>query len=344
MIKKFVFGILSFLSILVVLVCLYSVYLKEIKYKNKSIVVIKGGLGNQLYQYAYGYTLHKNTGKEILFDLSYFDKEARKKKSRKWVRDYISKFNIPYRNFIHLNLLERKLLIYISSVYYSGNLVVDFDEKLLTTSADFFSNGYYQNPLYIKQYENDIKEMFTTLADEYKYQLDEKNQNLIKEMQSHKNSVVINIRLGDFIAIKAHNVCGWQYYHKAMKIFENMEDVHYYIFSDDIEGAREHFKTDKPHTFVDINPMLDCHLNLILSSSAKHNIVSNSTFAIWAGMLNKNPDKIVVRPSEYIMDIKDSERIYPKEWIKIDTSNDEKINLTDLHNDYSKEIQNIYKK
>ena len=343
MIKKVFFGILSFLSILVVLVCLYSVYLKQIKYKNKSIVAIKGGLGNQLYQYAFGYTLHKNTGKEILFDLSYFDREQMKKKPRKWVRDYVSKFDVPYRNFIHQNLLENFLSRYALDEYIKG-VVFIFDEKLLTKTADFVSSSYYQNPLYFKQYEKDIQQMFTTLADEYKSQLDEKNQNLIKEMQSHKNSVVINIRLGDFLTFKGFNVCGWNYYKRAMELFDKMEDVHYYIFSDDIEGVKAHFKTDKPHTFVDINPLLDAHLNLILSSSAKHNIVSNSTFAIWAGMLNKNPDKIVVRPGEYMIGVKDNEQIYPKEWIRIDTSKDEKIDIKDIKTEYSKEIQNIYKK
>ena len=343
MIKKVCFGILSFLSILVVLVCLYSVYLKEIKYKNKSIVAIKGGLGNQLYQYAFGYTLHKNTGKEILFDLSYLDREQMKKKPRKWVIDFVSKFNVPYRNFIHQNPIENWLSRHILDEYISG-VVNDFKEELLKKNTDVFFNSYYQNPLYFKQYEKDIKEMFTTLADEYKSQLDEKNQNLIKEMQSHKNSVVINIRLGDFLSIQAFNVCSWEYYKRAMQIFDKMEDVHYYIFSDDIEGVKAHFKTDKPHTFVDINPLLDAHLNLILSSSAKHNIVSNSTFAIWAGMLNKNPNKIVVRPGEYMIGVKDNEQIYPKEWIRIDTSKDEKIDIKDIKTEYSKEIQNIYKK
>ena len=175
--------------------------------------------------------------------------------------------------------------------------------------------------------------MFTTLSDKYKYELDERNLAMIKEMQSHKNSVVVNIRLGDFLKYKQHNICNFDYYKRAMKVFDKMKDVHYYIFSDDIEGAKKYFKPNKPHTYVDINPLEKPYLNLILSASAKHNIVSNSTFAIWAGMLNKNPNKIVVCPNRFYH--KDSKMpksilnasvsIYPEDWIKINIDNDEAI-------------------
>ena len=119
------------------------------------------------------------------------------------------------------------------------------------------------------------------------------------------------------------------------------------------------FKTNKPHTYVDINPLEKPYLNLILSSSAKHNIVSNSSFAVWAGLLNGNPDKIVVCPSEYLRVVpvavpemnekryatikmweKDSKNNYPDSWIKIDTTKDKPIDINDVDTKFTRDVVN----
>jgi hypothetical protein len=139
-----------------------------------------------------------------------------------------------------------------------------------------------------------------------------------------------------------------------MKVFDKMEDVHYYVFSDDMEGARKYFKTNKPTTYVDINPLEKPYLNLILSASAKHNIASNSSFAVWAGLLNGNPDKIVVVPSEILRKTEDcrfskarvnevNQTYCPKDWVRIDTTQDKALDVNEIDtkfpNDVIKELK-----
>ncbi len=317
----------------------YTAYLNN-KYKNTRIIRLWGGLGNQLYQVAFGYALEKKTGMKVLYDTHIIDKEVKlaknNKKNRVWVRWYFDKFDVNAEkwnaNFLEKRFIGKNKSAMVKYEICNGN-DYDYTEKCFDRDIGIYMKQVLENAEYFKGYEKDIQRMFTTLSDKYKDELDERNLAMIKEMQSHKNSVVVNIRLGDFLQYKRHNICNFDYYKKAMKVFDKMKDVHYYIFSDDIEGAKKYFKPDKPHTYVDINPLEKPYLNLILSSSAKHNIVSNSTFAIWAGMLNKNPNKIVVCPNRFYKDdgkisqniLQASFSIYPNDWTKINIDNDEAI-------------------
>ena len=69
----------------------------------------------------------------------------------------------------------------------------------------------------------------------------------------------------------------------------------YYIFSDDVEYAREHFTGENMH-IVDWNYGDDSMYDMQLMSCCKHNICANSTFSMWGARLNQNTDKIMIRP------------------------------------------------
>lgn len=131
----------------------------------------------------------------------------------------------------------------------------------------------------------------------------------------------MHIRRGDYVAnpkIAAyHGVCGMNYYQKAVQIIkEKITNPTFFIFSDDINWAKENFKGDE-YYFVSNKEIKETE-DLILMSLCKHNIIANSSFSWWGAWLNKNHEKTVIAPRHWLNIKKDiAGKVLPDSWIKI---------------------------
>jgi hypothetical protein len=142
-------------------------------------------------------------------------------------------------------------------------------------------------------------------------------KNIILEVRNC-NSVCLNVRRGDLLNYKDANVLPIEYYKKAVKIMDKrVSNPTYYITSDEIEWCKSNFDWLKNKRFLDH----DGYENLEIGKNCKHNILANSTFSWWAGMLNSNPHKIVICPKKFYiraMDKNDIQTPFPIGWVSID--------------------------
>ncbi|PWG05429.1 alpha-1,2-fucosyltransferase [Polaribacter aquimarinus] len=265
------------------------------------VVRILGGLGNQMFQYAYARSLSLK-GYDVKLDISKF-------KTYKLHGGYqLNKFNIKLKKADPLAVLYGKI-----------GLKSNIKEKSLLFNGDFKSlkgNEYVKGYFQTEKYFNKIRE---TLLNDFviNQKLSINTQKMEQQILSTKNSCSLHIRRGDYIsdekANKIHGTCNLDYYHKAIEIInKKYTNTTFYIFSDDISWTKKNLKTEKI-VFVDVKSIP--HEDMYLMSLCNHNITANSSFSWWGAWLNTNKNKIVIAPRNWFIE-KENE-VACENWIKL---------------------------
>ena len=290
------------------------------------IIKISGGLGNQLFQYAFGRYLSVKFNTEMKFDVqTNYNSLSFTKRSvglnnfnihlEQASKDEINKFK--YFENIFLARVERKLvkkMPFLNKRYLVQNL-----NKTEYGKADFRNNcyydGYWQSEDYFEPIINKLKKEFKS---SFIPVLDDINNSHLNEIKNSK-SVSIHIRRGDYISIKSNEAifctCSINYYEKAIKyINDKINNPLFFVFSDDIEWVKNNFKGEQFRIIA--NNSHSPELDLFLMSNCKHNIIANSSFSWWGAWLNQNRNKIVISPSFWLKN-SHCDSITPKDWIKI---------------------------
>lgn len=295
------------------------------------IIKLFGGLGNQMFQYAFGRKLALKNNAPLFLDIfSGFQGDFYKRayslnifniQANILDRQTIEKINRLQQptgrkdrlfNALNKHLLGFKPLI-VGEKHYQ------YDAQVLDTSTKFtYMSGYWQSEKYFEDVEKNIRQDFT-----FKTPISALLLPLVKEIQK-KNAVCLHLRRLHGLAegkvnsegVTFHGASGLTYYEKAVEILAAKEtNLHFYIFSDSPSWAKENIKLPFPMTFMEGNKDYE---DLQLMSLCKHHIIANSSFSWWSAWLNANPNKIVCAPDEWFADKSvNTKDIYPSSWFRI---------------------------
>ncbi|MDR1627234.1 MAG: alpha-1,2-fucosyltransferase [Oscillospiraceae bacterium] len=294
--------------------------------ENYKVVKMTGGLGNQMFQYAFGLALAEESNCEVYYDLSFYEDEEQ--------------LNRPTVEEMAKN---EKLCDIISArreyclKYFNVNCKVADSERIKNCTSQIDENFVREKG--ISNFNNGqheyIYDCFETidLFDYEKYRdvftrkftltvpMDQKNKDMLNKIKT-VNSVAIHIRRTDHGDILGYS--NMKYYDRAVKhIVAKVENPHFFIFSDDMDWVKENFGLNipdilnNPYTFVDINDDATNYYDFEQIRNCKHQILANSTFSWWATWLNPNEDKIVTAPTPWLKNGDTRDKMMPKDWIRI---------------------------
>ncbi len=256
------------------------------------IVRVFGGLGNQLFQYAFGQFMSKKLNRKVLYDFSYFEMDNHRQPSilsydleiNKVSFEQVKKYH-PFKSF-RLNSFFNK--IFNPKTFCENEMHIDSNQPVL-----YFHN-YWQDKKYTENTKNIIRSGLILNNNSKKF-VD------LKLKISNTISVSIHIRRDDYLLKKNQKKFTQLksiYFFKSIDFIKKhlKEELNFFIFSDDLIWAKSHFFSLKNCQFISGNKDFE---DLFLMSLCKHNIISNSTFSWWAAVLNKNPNKITIAPTDW---------------------------------------------
>lgn len=281
------------------------------------IIKLKGGLGNQLFQYAFGRLLSMKRNEEVKLDSSSLS--GPKDTPRAYALDV---FNIDLKIATNIEVEKNKYpygllskIFRIINQKVSKRYNIRYDEYLLKSRSKYFE-GYFQSYKYLEPIRDILLKEITL-----KESIEDKYKEILENIEK-SNSVSVHIRRGDYVndekTKQAHNVCGLEYYKKAIKIInEKIENPVFFVFSDDIVWVKQNLKIDNKTYYVS-NGIIKDFEELIFMSKCKNNIIANSSFSFCGAWLNQNENKIVIAPKKWHNKLDyEYKDLLPGSWIKI---------------------------
>jgi hypothetical protein len=271
--------------------------------------ILRGGLGNQMFEYAAGLNLALKNKVGFVLDTTYLN-------------DRFPRREFTYRAY-DLDVFDIKpdftlfskvsAAIPIPGVWLGADFALS---AMVRACGGTVLWGFYQGEKYFAGEKEAVRAAFRfrqPLAGEAA---------LIAETIKWGDSVSLHVRRADYVTFKNNEKLFGKtdvsYYERAAAyVAERVGGAHFFVFSDDIAWCREHIKLPFSTTYMDDasrGPKAAFHLELM--SLCKHNIIANSSFSWWGAWLNNNPGKIVVAPKRWSLSGA-SDDIVPSGWIRI---------------------------
>lgn len=253
-----------------------------------------GGLGNMMFQIAFGESIAKKYGCDVVYtNLKENFQYIKSNYTRSPHADeYLSLFpNIKWdKNHNRIKELTK-------------HKHVPFHYVDITPEDETEYIGYFQSEKYFYS-EEFIRSLFLfshTIERKYEFPLN--------------ITASIHVRRSDYVSLPDHHPpCDMVYYQSAIDVLDREDLNKYIIFSDDIDWCKNNFSGDRfvfshDKDYIDLFNMTYCD----------HNIIANSSLSWWGAYLNPSPYKIVIAPQRWFGNAcKDNPRdIIPGTWLKI---------------------------
>ncbi len=142
-----------------------------------------------------------------------------------------------------------------------------------------------------EKFKEKLRQQFTL-----KRPFEKENLEILKKIKTAKNPVGVHIRRGDYLDLKIPVIKSEFIIEKIKLMTENLDEAHFFIFSDGMNWAKETLKNLENIEFVDINDETHGYLDFALMNECKHRIYSASSFSKWLKYLNPHKNSLEFTP------------------------------------------------
>lgn len=253
------------------------------------ILRLLGGLGNQLFIYAFGRALELEHNLEVYFDTySGFKNDSYNRKFE------LENFNVKIKKasiydslFYPINKRSKLIANYLypSAIYVEEykNFSIDLINNKLKKYKKAFLQGYFQKPEYFERIKEELKKEIIL-----KTELSSTAKNYLQQI-NNSNSVAVHIR-----GKERKDLFSFDFYLQNIKLLaQKLYSPKFFIFSDEIEWCKKNLDDNENVFYVEgtSNQIED----FWLMKNCKHFIITNSTFSWWASFLADNSNKTLFR-------------------------------------------------
>lgn len=223
-----------------------------------------GRLGNQMFQYAFLYSLSKKL--KVDFGVPYKNKS----------QDEFKHFSLP--DGFKITALDSSEIINKNN--YAQEFFNFYPEVFEKIKNNTDVRGFFQSEKYFKDFDLEIKKEF-----EFKDEITEKAE---KEIGKHKEPLIsICIRRGNYLQDKyrkIHPVCKINYFLNCLSKIPNYKKI---IFTDDPSW---HFinKIKNYEVFKQEDSIQNKFVVMKIMSMCDYQIISNSSFCWWSAWLGNS--------------------------------------------------------
>lgn len=285
------------------------------------IIRISGGLGNQMFQYAFGRAISLRNNAILKLDTIFYEKIPRNVTRRYFLLQKFPTITLRYADSDDRNRISKLLNSQtLYKIYRYINTLISLNSKYIlennyhdSISDISYYDGYWQSYHYFKN----IKEKLYADFD-LSHVANDKVVKECKKLISSKFSISMHVRRGDYVSNSAtnayHGVLPKTYYYDAVSyITEHLqiEDVNIFIFSDDIEWCKSNLKFES--AAVHFTDNLNEFQTLYLMSECQSQVIANSSFSWWGAFLARNSNYVIY--SRNWFSTHSTDNFFPVEWI-----------------------------
>ncbi|QDS87746.1 Glycosyl transferase family 11 [Rosistilla ulvae] len=261
-----------------------------------------GGLGNQLFQYAYGAYLAKQAGVEHYIDVSAFEEyqlrdmtldrfAIRALRLPEALRHRVpARYSGASKAYSSWQSFAARAFPRQSGVFrLRREKPFGFRDKWLHSHANLYTEGYWQGEAFFPGMEEALREEFR-LVDP----VSEATAAMARRMDNTQ-SVALHVRRGDYVSDptnqKIFRTLEPGYYRRCLEdLRQHVADPQIFLFSNDIPWCLKNLDVGIPFTPVTHNDGATCHEDLYLISQCRHAVIANSSFSWWGAYLAADSD------------------------------------------------------